>query len=607
MRNIAPRSTTAPFLAVIMALAAAAILAAAPLPAMAIPAPQQQTPADTASDSDDPLPLEAARTIRIDQDRGTWMSVDVSPDGSQLVFDYLGDLFLLPMEGGEARQLTSGMAFDAQPRFSPDGDRIVFTSDRSGGQNVWIMSVDGSDTTQVSKGGSNRAESPEWTPDGNYVVASMGGFRFGGLPKLHLYHVEGGSGTKLITEPEPMKTLGAAFGDDPRWIWFARRMGDWEYNADLPQYQLAVFDRETGDVYGRTSRYGSAFRPTLSPDGRWLVYGTRHDQETGLVLRDLETGEERWLAYPVQHDDQESRATLDVYPGMSFTPDSRHVVASWGGRIWRVPVAGGDAAPIPFRVSFDLGVGPEVFFDYPISDDPTFVVRQVRDPSPSPDGQRLAFAAMDRLYVSDADGSDPRRIGPDDVSVQFPTWSPDGRWLAYATWDGETGHLWRIRADGRGGPDRLTERGGLYITPAWSPDGDRIVALRGVAREYRADTGPFGVGAADEIVWIPAGGGDATLIAPAQNRNDPHFRPDEPGRIYFYEGGDTNALISMRWDGTDVEEHLQVTGPTPAGADDPMEPETIRIAPTGDRALVSINRQLYVVTIPQVGRTRPSA
>jgi Tol biopolymer transport system component len=565
---------------------------------------EPEVPQDTTGDerTEDPLPLEAARTIRIEEDRGTWMSVDVSPDGERLVFDYLGDLFLLPMEGGEARQLTSGMAFDAQPRFSPDGSRIVFTSDRSGGQNVWILSVDGTDTTQVSEGEANRAESPEWTPDGDYVIAAMGGFRYGGVPKLHIYHVDGGSGTKLITEPERLKTLGPAFGPDPRWVWFARRTGDWEYNADLPQYQLAVYDRETGDVYGRTSRYGSAFRPTLSPDGRWLVYGTRHDQETGLILRDLQAGEERWLAYPVQHDDQESRATLDVLPGMSFTPDSRYLVASYDGRIWKVPVAGDEAEEIPFTVSFDLGVGPEVHFDYPVRDDPTFTVRQIRDAVPSPDGTRLAFTALDRLYVSDADGSDARRIGPDDVSVHFPAWSPDGEWIAFATWEGDAGHLWRIRPGG-GGRDRLTTRPALYITPAWSPDGDRIVALRGWAREYRTSTSPFGVGAAEEIVWIPADGGEAALVAPSQDRSDPHFRADEPDRIYFYEGGETDALVSVRWDGTDEKEHLKVTGPTPEGADEPMDPDVIRIAPRGDQALVAINGQLYAVTVPRIGTT----
>ncbi|MBW3552049.1 MAG: amidohydrolase family protein, partial [Gemmatimonadetes bacterium] len=570
-----------------------------------------QEPADTAAQdttatsdaTKDPLPLEAARTIRLDETRGTWMSVDVSPDGRQLVFDYLGDLFLLPMEGGTARPLTSGMAFDAQPRFSPDGDRIVFSSDRDGGQNIWILDVDLSDTVQVSKGKSNRAESPEWTPDGNYVVASMGGFRAGGPPKLHLYHVKGGAGTKLITEPESAKTLGAAFGPDGRWVWFARRNGDWTYNADLPQYQLAVYDRETGEVYGRTSRYGSAFRPTLSPDGRRLVYGTRHDQETGLVLRDLETGAERWLAYPVQHDDQESRATLDVLPGMSFTPDSRHLVASYGGRIWKVPVAGGDAEEIPFRVTFDLEAGPLVSFDYDVDDSPTFTVRQIRDAVPSPDGSRLAFTALDRLYVSAAGGNDPRQIGPTDASVQFPAWSPDGRWITFATWEGDQGHLWKVRADGRGRAERLTRRGGLYVSPAWSPDGQRVVALRGYAREFRENTGPFGIGAAGEIVWVPASGGEATLIAPTDNRSGPHFRADDDSRIYLFRGGREGGLVSIRWDGTDEKTHVRVTGATPAGYDRPMTPDLIRIAPRGDQALASVNKQLFVVTVPLVGRT----
>ncbi|MBW3535891.1 MAG: amidohydrolase, partial [Gemmatimonadetes bacterium] len=453
-----------------LAAAAAAILLAAPLAG--------EAPSPPAADT---LPLEPTRSVRFDMTEGSWISLDVSPDGSSVVFDYLGDLFVVPVEGGEARQLTSGMAFDAQPRFSPDGRRVAFTSDRSGGQNIWIMALDGSDTVQVSEGDANRAESPEWTPDGRYVVASMGGFRGGGMPKLHLYHVEGGSGVKLIDEPDNLKTLGAAFGDDERWIWFARRTGDWQYNAQLPQYQLAVYDRDTGRIHGRTSRYGSAFRPTLSPDGRWLVYGTRFEAETGLVLRDLESGEEHWLAYPVQHDDQESRATMDVLPGMSFTPDSRFLVASFGGRIWKLPVEGGPQQEIPFRVRFDLAMGPEVEFDYPVEDTPTFTVRQIRDAVPSPDGGRLAFTAMDRLWVSGADGSNPRRLTESAASEHFPAWSPDGRSIAYVTWEGDDGHLWRVPSDGSGAPQRLSDRSGVYATPAWSPDGERVVAVRGAA------------------------------------------------------------------------------------------------------------------------------
>ncbi|MDE2782659.1 MAG: amidohydrolase family protein [Gemmatimonadota bacterium] len=578
-----------------------------PLLAAALLVPTGLLAQDSGSDGDADLPLQPDRTLAIDMTVGSWISLDVSPDGQTIVFDHLGDLFTVPITGGDATQLTSGMAFDAQPRFSPDGTRIVFTSDRSGGQNVWIMSLDGSDTTQVTTGGANRTESPDWAPDGEYVVSSKGGFRGGGLPKLWLHHVDGGSGVQLIDEPDNLKTLGAAFDPTGRYIWHARRTGDWTYNAQFPQYQLAVYDRETGETYTRTSRYGSGIRPTPSPDGRWLVYGTRHDARTGLIIRDLESGAERWLAYPVQHDDQESRGTLDVLPGMSFTPDSRHLVASYGGRIWKLDVVDGGAEQIPFRVQYDLELGPLVEFDYPIEDTPTFTVRQIRDAVPSPDGSRIAFTALDRLWVANADGTEPRRLTADEHSEHYPAWSPDGDWIAYATWDGEAGHLHKVRAADGDSPVRLTERGAVYITPAWSPAGDRIVALRSFARDFQESAGGFGSGAPQpgEIVWVADGDGPgaATLIAPVDGRRGPHFTAGSGDRIHFQSGQD--MLVSIRWDGTDEREHVRIRGATPPGSQNALTPSVLRMAPQGDQVMALIEGQIYTATVPMVGGEAP--
>jgi imidazolonepropionase-like amidohydrolase/Tol biopolymer transport system component len=550
----------------------------------------------------DPLPLEPERTVRLELSRGTWMSVDVSPDGRTLVFDHLGNLFTLPIEGGAAVPLTTGMSFDAQPRFSPDGTRVAFTSDRDGGDNVWIISLDLQDTVQVTRGRANRAESPAWAPDANYIVASVGAFRGQAQPVLRLYHVEGGSGAQLMRGEDEPKAIGAAFGPDPRWVWFAQRTGsrDWDYNAQFPQYMIRAYDRETGRTYTRVTRYGSAFSPTPSPDGRWLVYGTRHEAETGLVLRDLATGEERWLAYPVQRDDQESRATLGVLPGMAFTPDSRHLVASWDGRLWKVPVAGGAAEEIPFRVAYDQPMGPLVEFEYRIEDDPAFTVRQIRDAVPSPDGRRLALTALNRLYVADADGSNPRPLTPGTASEHQPAWSPDGRWIAYVMWDGDQGHIMRVAADGRGSTQRVTREGGVYLTPAWSPDGSRIVALRGQARAFREATSPFAaMGAAEELVWIPATGGAATLIAPRAGRSSPHFVAGRPDRIFL--SGAQGHLVSTRWDGTDDQQHIRVRGETTPGSREPTNASLVQMAPTGDQALAVVGGQIYAVVVPMVG------
>src|SRR5437773_5778741 len=90
------------------------------------------------------LPLNPTKPLKFTTDEGTWMSLDVSPDGRTIVFDMLGDIYSVPVEGGKATRLTSGQAFDGQPHWSPDGKTIVFVSDRSQSDNLWLMNADGS-------------------------------------------------------------------------------------------------------------------------------------------------------------------------------------------------------------------------------------------------------------------------------------------------------------------------------------------------------------------------------------------------------------------------------------------------------------------------------
>lgn len=551
------------------------------------------------------LPLKPDRTVAFTTARGHWMSVDVSPDGGTLVFDLLGDLYTLPVTGGAAVPLTRGMAFDGQPRFSPDGKRVVFVSDRDGGWNLWTISVDQRDTLQVTRGKANTYYSPDYTPDGRYIVATRD-------TKLWIYHVDGGQGQQLIrTEgaaagrggaagTDVSRQMGVAFGSDPRYVWFAQRRGQWIYNTAMSDYDLMVYDRESGETATRENRWGSAFRPTLSPDGRWLVYGTRHINETRLRIRDLATAEERWLVYPVQRDDQESRATLDAYPGMTFTPDSRHLIATWDGKLWKVPVEGGAPAEIPFEAQVVQALGPAVHFEYPVSDSATFVVKQIRDAVPSPDGRQLAFVALDRLYVMDWPTGTPHRLTRMEVGEYQPAWSPDGQWLAYTTWsNSDGGHLYRVGAGG-GEPQRLTSAPGYWQQPAISPDGQRVVALRGPARNFRESIG----GGGSDLVWVPATGGATTVIAPASGIANPHFTRDA-SRVYAYGGG--RGLVSMRWDGTDVKTHLRVTGGGgQGGGGGGGTASTVTISPAGDQALAQVLSDLYVVTIPWIGGTEPT-
>jgi Tol biopolymer transport system component len=588
-----------------------------------------------------PLPLEAKRKAEFTATKGTWMSVDVSPDGQLIVFDLLGDLYTMPIGGGKATALTTGLAHDGQPRFSPDGKKIVFISDRSGGDNVWIVTLDRKDTTQLTQGNSNQYLSPEWSPDGKYIVVSRGAGLFP-TAKLHLYDVDGGAGFPLIPSTPPFqqfKTVGATFSPDGRQVWFAQRSGDWHYNSLFPQFRIGYYDRQTGSLTAMNLRYGSAFRPAISPDGKWLTYATRHESNTGLRLRNLGTGDEDWLVHPIQRDDIESRGTLDVLPGYSFTPDSRAVVISYGGEIWRVALDQSAPAKIPFSAEVKLDVGPEVKFTYRI-DTAAVTLKQIRNLAPSPDGKRLAFVAGDRLYLTDLPSGTPRRVTTAEVGEFEPAWSADGKALTWISWgDAAGGQIMKIEPGSPAArPTQLTRVAALYTNPVFSPDGSRIVATRQAARDMVEASGNGGNILGGDFVWVPAGGGEVAVIAPTAGRDVAHFVLSQPDRIYASSFGE--GLVSFRWDGTDVKQHVRLIGPPPFGAgqsafhpeDDlvflprrvaPIRADALRtaleleggppglpaslimIAPTGDRVVAQVQTDLFSVPVTQVGGPAP--
>ena len=556
----------------------------------------------------DELPLKPTRTVSFDVSEGTWISLDVSPDGKTIVFELLGDLYTMPVTGGPATRITGGPPFDTQPRYSPDGKTIAFLSDRSGSENVWLCDADGKNPRALTKG-DNLYASPEWTPDGNYVVASRVAGVLGSTYELWIFHKDGGSGQAMIKSgPAPAGSsfrtpgwniLGASFGADPRYVWVSRKRGGFGYDQRLPLWQVAIYDRMTGKMFEQTDLYGGAMRPVLSPDGRWLIYTSRHDAESGLRLRNLQTGDEKWLVYPVTRDDQESRYTRDLEPGSSFTPDSKALIISYAGKIWRVEVPSGQATQIPFTAHVEQNLGPMVRFETRVDTGP-LEIRQIRNASLSPDGKRLLFSALDRVYVMDLPSGTPRRLTDDTVHEQVPVWSPDGQWAAYVTWSDRGGALLKVRSDGKAKPVKLTSDTAYYDAPAWSPDGQKIVAVKGPRSARINDR--FGPGL--DLVWVPVAGGATTRIAPFDGQGRPHFSRD-PNRIYYDAGGE--GLISIRWDGTDRRTHLKVTGyQYPGPGSEPNPADEIIISPDTDQALALVGNNVYLVTLPQVGAEPPS-
>ena len=579
------------------------------------------------------LPLKPAGSVKFSTNEGTWMSLDVSPDGKTILFDLLGDIYTLPVSGGEAKKIIGGMSLESQPVFSPDGKSIVFLSDRSGSENVWIAKADGTEPKAITKGPKTMYVSPSWTADGNYIIVSKSEQSIGTFHP-YIYHKDGGTGVSVGPAPPPLpgpdqqgppppprqNRMGAVATADGRHIYYAQRTGAFDYNARFPLWQIYRFDRDTSEASRVTNAQGSGMRPLLSPDGKSLVYATRFGTKTALRVRSLESNQERWLVNGVTRDDQESRATRDVFPGYDFMPDGRSLIVPIDGKIKRVDFATGQATDIPFNVNVDLEIGPRVHANYRVDDSDTVKARLIRYPALSPDGKRVAFTAFNKLYVMDLPGGKPKRITSSTEGEFMPTWSPDGKSIAYVTWTRQGGYIYSVPSGG-GSPRRLTNSAAFYSYPAYSPDGQKIVYITGAVDDQlfadiregshefaspeeealhghhgeREVTGSGG-GTGLDLRYIPANGGNSTLISTTQGGRLPHFSKD-PSRVYVTTG---QGLASIRLDGFDRRVHLRVTGKgTP-----PQLPNAsvIKISPEGDRAFVDLQGKHYLVTVPKAGK-----
>ena len=467
-----------------------------------------------------------------------------------------------------------------------------------------MISADGSDTTQITRGNGNLYTSPEWSPDGDYLVASRTFSPLGGAAKPWLFHREGGSGVALISEPANLKAIGAAFDPTGRYIYLAQGTGDWTYDAAFPKYQLTRYDRETGRRATVTGRYGSGFR--AGGVAGWGDAGLRHAPRGRDRPAGAGSGHRRRALAGVSGAARRHGEPRDAGPAARLRLHAGRgaaLVASYGGRLWRVPMDGSDPVEIAFEAEVVVHAGPRLDFDYPVEDTPTFRVRQIRDVVMSPDGGEIAFTALGRLYVMGVEGGEPERIGAGIEAALFqPAWSPDGEELAVVSWqEPDGGQLWVVERGG-GGVRRVSAVPRYMQAPAWSPEGDRIVVLQG---PVRGRLGGGGGGGQTDIVWYGAdGAGEPTVVAEALGRSRPHFRADEPDRIYLHAGG--RGLVSVRWDGTEEKEHLQVTGFSANRGGGPANASSITMAPVGDRALARVGNDLYVVTVPQVGAEAPT-
>ncbi|MBZ4417550.1 amidohydrolase family protein [Myxococcus sp. RHSTA-1-4] len=503
-----------------------------------------------------------ATEVRIDVTEGTWMNVDVSPRGDELVFDLLGDLYVLPIGGGEAKAVTTGVAWDMQPRFSPDGKSIAFTSDRGGGDNVWVVKRDGSDAQAVTQEKFRLLNSPAWSPDGQFIVARkhFTARRSLGAGEVWMYHRSGGEGVQLTERTNDQKDLGEpAFSPDGRYVYFSQDITPgktFEYNKDPNGeiYAIQRLDLETKEIDPFVTGPGGAIRPTPSRDGKQLAFVRRVRGKSVLYVTDVDSGAERPLYDGLDRDMQETWAIHGVYPGMAWTPDNTSIVFWAGGKLQRIDVATKKVTPIPFRVRGTRTLFQAVRTPQAVAPE-RFTAKMLRWVQVSPRGDRVVYQALGKLYVRELPNGTPRRLTKQEEHLEFyPSFSRDGKSIVYTTWDDEKlGSIRVVPATGGEGKV-LTSKPGYYVEPALSPDGKALVYRASgdgylMPGQWSRETGLF---------VMPVSGGTPRRLS--RDGEQPHFgaRPD---RVYFLhveskEKEDVRSLKSVALDGSQERTHL---------------------------------------------------
>ncbi len=554
------------------------------------PTRPDSTAAQPPRDRTNTLPLATPRNARFTTSEGTWMSVDVSPDGSTIVFDLLGDIYTVPMAGGKATRIISGNSVDMHPRYSPDGKSLVFVSDRNGSDATWISDADGQRPRLLTNGGVY----PTWTPDGREVVTGN-----------RLVDVRGGAGLTLQGVGP-----GASLTGNGRYIWFQAGT------------QAARYDRTDGSITNRTALAGGVLRPMVSRDGKRLAYFTRFETRTALVVRELASGREQWVAMGMQPETfvppppfvpqgplppgftpppPPPPPGLGPLPTSAWLPDESGIVTSHGGHLWKIDIASGNAVQIPFTADVDIALGALVRGAGTIDD--SVRVREIRDPVLSPDGKRVAFTALGRVWLMDLPGGVPRRLTTSSTGVELsPTWTPDGQAVTYATWtDAQGGDIMQVALSG--GPSRnLTRAPALYTRLAYTPSGSRLVFARAPRQAWSAIVNEAGIqprtaaGAGTEVNfelrWMSPTGGTQHPIAMVSDvgglplGGTPHFTADST-RVFFHDG---TSLVSVAWDGSDRKVVLARA-----------TPQTM-LAPDGRHVLsrAGPRRHLYLFELPLV-------
>lgn len=457
------------------------------------------------------LPIKVSRTISFTTDEGSYMDVQISPDGKTILFDMLGSLFLMPANGGTAKQITRGLAVNRSPAWSPNGKAIAFSSDASGERRLHIIDIDGNDDHVYDRSaflsGDLDYGKPQWLPDNKFIL-------FG----ASLYSLEGNKidFKDMFKVNEPI----IGFSDSGAFFYTERHAVE---GVIISRFDMKSLQKKNASILKHSLIENDV---NVSANGHWLTYLERSEEDkdtTKLIAYNIDDGKERILALiSVEHP-------LYSYPQYSISPDSKNVFIGFGGKIHKIELDSGKDEIVPFNATIKVDMGALDYNTFSVSYD-SLKVSYTRSANANPEETQLVFSALNKVYIMDLPSGKPRVLASQKEGQFCPSFSPDGKWIAYVTWiDTVGGQIWRVPSRG-GKPEQLTHTTARYQYLNWSPDGKQIVVVKGDLGDASNVDEPY----QGQIITVNVNSGKEQLIADSVPfYNSPAFTADGSAVTYM--------------------------------------------------------------------------
>ena len=436
-----------------------------------------------------------------------WMrDARISPDGSEIVFCYKGDIYKVSAQGGTAVQLTTQASYEANPVWSPDGEQIAFASDRNGNFDLFIMSADGGAARRLTYHSASEIPST-FTPDGKYVLfsasiqdpATSALFPTSAITELYRVPVEGGNTEKVLGTPAEWVCFDKAGSN----FLYQDRKGfedEWrKHHTSSIARDIWLYDTQTGEHTNLTNRDGEDRNPVYAPDGKSVYFlSERNGGSFNVYSFPLNAPQQvkpvtTFRTHPVRFLSVSDKGTLCyAYDGELYTqlPNSR-----------------------PQKVKVELVRDDD-------KDIASFRFSQgATSACVSPDGKQVAFIVRGDVFVTSTDYPTTKQITNTPAGESGLSFAPDNRTLVYASERTGNWQLYMAKITRKEDPNfpnaTLIEEEVLLPSktverryPQYSPDGkeiafiedrNRLMVLNLETKKVRQVT--------DGSTWYNTGGG----------------------------------------------------------------------------------------------------